>query len=572
MFDVSTARIALLAFVVVLAFAQPAPSSVAGDEATAATSGGDVGPTIGSTVQRHPSSAGATADALRSVRADAVHERGLTGSNVQVGVIGRGFERDSRVLAPHVVARRQAGGGSGSTAHDTAVAEVVSETAPSADLYLAGVGRTPTPAEYAGAVEWLTDRGVDVVVDSGSYFPSVASDGGQITAAAEAAAAEGVVFVTSAGNYADRHWAGTGTTDGWVSFAEDDAANHLADGARIRGRVTARLRWASAADYDLYLYRRLPNAPDRVVAKSATDDGSPGTTVEGIDVAVPQGRYYLAVYAADPVAAPGRVQVFAAHHELEHATAHGSMVAPATSEQVVAVGAAANGERTAYSSLSENGTVDLLAPADAGTRTADLDGTSAAAPYVAGTAALMASGGHDPSPERVEAILERTADGDGGSIDALAAVEATRDPADPAGAAGIGDPETDAGVDDQAAATTDRAASATAPAEWSARNRSDDGAGNTTRDDGGVRPVGSGTDDESESANGDADERSDAGRSGSDTDRSEAGGREGAGNDASGNEADGDDKARDDRTGTSDGDDRRRAGAGTDSGGQASVG
>ncbi|MFD1633691.1 S8 family serine peptidase [Haloplanus ruber] len=570
MFDASTARIALLAFVVVLAFAQPVPSSVAGDEATAATSDGDVGPTIGSAVQRHPSSAGATADALRSVRADAVHERGLTGSNVQVGVIGRGFETGSRVLAPHVVARRQVGGGPGSTAHDTAVAEVVSETAPSADLYLAGVGRTPTPAEYAAAVEWLTDQGVDVVVDSGSYFPSVAGDGGQITAAAEAAAAEGVVFVTSAGNYADRHWAGTGTADGWVSFAEDDAANHLADGARVRGRVTARLRWASAADYDLYLYRRLPNAPDRVVAKSAADDASPGMTVEGIDVAVPQGRYYLAVYAADPVAAPGRVQVFAAHHELEHATAHGSMVAPATSEQVVAVGAAANGERTAYSSLSENGTVDLLAPADAGTQTADLDGTSAAAPYVAGTAALMASGGNDPSPERVEAILERTADGDGGSIDALAAVEATRSPDDPAGTAGIGDPETDAGVDDSATATTDRAAGATASTEWPARNRSDDGTSNTTRDDGGVRPVGSEADDE-ENANGSADERSDAGQSGSDTNGSEAGGREEAGNDTDRSEAGRDDQARDDRTGTTDDGDRRRAGAGDD-GGQASVG
>ncbi|QGX96250.1 subtilase protease [Haloplanus rallus] len=554
MFDASSARVVLLAVVVVLAFAQPVPSSTADDRSTgAATAGGDVGPTIGSTVQRHPSSAGATADALRSVRADAVHDRGLTGSNVEVGVIGRGFDADDRVMAPHVVEHRRIGGDPGSTAHDTAVAEVVSETAPSADLYLAGVGRTPTPEEYATAVEWLTDQGVDVVVDSGSYFPSVAGDGSRITAAAEAAAAEGVVFVTSAGNYADRHWAGTGTADGWVSFAEGDAANHLADGERVRGRVTARLRWQSAADYDLYLYRRLPNAPDRVVAKSTADETGPGVSVEGIDVAVPQGRYYLAVYADDPVATPGRVQVFAANHGLEHATAHGSMVAPATSDRVVAVGAAANGERAAYSSLSENGTVDLLAPANAGTRATELAGTSAAAPYVAGTAALMASGDRDPSPERVETILERTADGDDGPIDALAAVEATRGADRPA--AGADGPATDAGVDASTAATADRAAS-TAAAERPARNRSDDGTRNATRDDGrddeSVRPDGSNT------ADGEGTD-ADGGRSGSEDERS-------------GRSDDGGDEARDDRAANGD---RRRGGDGRDtddSGGrQASV-
>jgi len=419
-------RVVFLTFVVVLAVVQPALADAGPTEATHPV--GDVGPTVGAAVERHPSSAGATADALRAVRADAVHERGLTGAGVSVGVIGQGFGA-SGAIDSHVATRRQVGEAPESTAHDTAVAEVVSETAPDANLYLAGVGRTPTPAEYAAAVEWLTARGVDVIVDSGSYFPSVAADERRITAAAERAADEGVVFVTSAGNYADRHWTGPGTTDGWVTFAGGDAANALADGDTLRGRVTVRLRWRSATDYDLYLYRRLPNGADRVVAKSVADEAGPGRTVEGIDVAVPRGQYYVAVYAdgaaTTSAATSGRVQVFAARHELEHATARGSMVAPATSERVVAVGAAANGEQLAYSSLSAAGTVDLTAPAGART-SADptFAGTSAAAPYVAGTAALVKAAGRDPSPERVEAILERTADGEGETVDALAAVEA----------------------------------------------------------------------------------------------------------------------------------------------------
>jgi hypothetical protein len=415
-------RVALLTVVVVLAAVQP---TLAG---TAPTDGsrnvGDVGATVGAAIERHPSGAGATADALRSVRADTVHERGHTGTGVSVGVIGQGFETEG-ALDPHTAGRRRVGEGPRSTAHDTAVAEVVSETAPDADLYLAGVGRTPTPAEYAAAVEWLTARGVDIIVDSGSYFPSVAADERRITAAAERASDRGVVFVTSAGNYANRHWAGPGTAEGWVAFDDGDAANALADGQRLRGRVTVRLRWRSAADYDLYLYRRLPNGADRVVAKSVADEASPEPSIEGIDVAVPAGRYYVAVYADEGVADPDRVQVFAARHELEHTTARGSMLAPATSDRVVAVGAAANGERLGYSSLSSTGGVDLTAPADARTHAdPNLRGTSAAAPYVAGTAALVTAASGDPSPARVESILERTAAGEGETVDALAAVEA----------------------------------------------------------------------------------------------------------------------------------------------------
>jgi len=421
-------RVVCLTLLVVLAVVQPTLAGAAPEPAAETAGMGDVGTTVGSAIERHPSSAGATADALRAVRADAVHERGHTGAGVSVGVVGQGFDT-SGALEPHVAGWQQVGDAPRSTTHDTAVAEVVSETAPDANLYLAGVGRTPTPAEYAAAVEWLTARGVDVIVDSGSYFPSVAADERRLTAAAERASAQGAVFVTSAGNYATRHWAGEGTADGWVAFAEGDAANALADGDPLRGRVTVRLRWRAAVDYDLYLYRRLPNGADRVVAKSTSDETGPGLTVEGVDVAVPRGRYYVAVYAdtgvGDGSATPGRVQVFAARHELEHTTTHGSMVAPATSDRVVAVGAVADGERLAFSSLSDAGAVDLTAPATARTR-ADphFAGTSAAAPYVAGTAALVEAAGHDPPPARVETILERTADGGGDTVDALAAVEA----------------------------------------------------------------------------------------------------------------------------------------------------
>ncbi|MFD1596731.1 hypothetical protein ACFR97_14440, partial [Haloplanus litoreus] len=76
MFDAPRARVALLTLVVVLAVVQPAPAGARADASPAADAGGDVGTTIGSAVERHPAGAGATAEALRTVRADAVHDRG----------------------------------------------------------------------------------------------------------------------------------------------------------------------------------------------------------------------------------------------------------------------------------------------------------------------------------------------------------------------------------------------------------------------------------------------------------------------------------------------------------------
>ncbi|MFB6124290.1 MAG: S8 family serine peptidase, partial [Haloferacaceae archaeon] len=375
-------------------------------------------------VDRDPAT-GNAGSGVRAIRADHVRARGTTGSGVRVGIVGSGFDASSRAVGPHVAARRRFSDdafGPRVTAHDTAVAEVVSETATSSDLYLASVGRTPTAADYAEAIAWLVERDVSVIVDSGSYFPTVEGESARITNAAERAVDSGVVFVTSAGNYANRHWSGRGVTDGWVVFDDGVEANALANGSPTRGRVSLRLRWSSGADYDLYLYRRTPFGGDRVVAESATRESDPGRTIEAIDVAVPRGRYYVAVHAHRGVDSPGSVQLFAAYHALEHATARGSMVAPATSDHVITVGASGDGGQQGYTSRNAAGRVDVNAPGWAQTAAVPgLTGTSAAAPYVAGTAALMQSRNRNLSPAEIETVLERTA---GTDVDALAAVDA----------------------------------------------------------------------------------------------------------------------------------------------------
>lgn len=395
---------------------------------------------------------------LASIDADEVHHRGITGEGVRVGVIGSGFDRSHDAIAGNVAARRAIGAASadGDGRHGTAVAEIVARTAPDSALYLADVGKGPTAGQYADAIDWLVENDVDVVVDAGSYFPVANGRTSRITAAAERASERGVVFVTSAGNYANRHWTGESDGDGWVAFPGGSQGNGLADGNVTSGRVTLRLTWDGDADYDIYLYR-LSNGEKRVVAKSVRRQAENGSLPpsESLDVAVPKGRYYVSAYAHEDDGNETRVRLFSARQTLQYATEEGSVVAPATSEHVISVGAYDSGTGTLqpYSSRGDDpGDVDIEAPD--GYKTAvlgDFQGTSAAAPYVAGTAALMESSGRDLSPTETERILERTAvvDGEIRRLDTVAAVRAA---SETSLTADVGDPASEGSGDDDSTA------------------------------------------------------------------------------------------------------------------------
>jgi len=360
----------------------------------------------GSSVQPATDGARIERRSTRSVGADS--DGG--GDEVRVGVIGSAFgdaaDIDGRVVARERVTASRFGlavGKRGAGGHDAAVASVVAQRAPASSLYLASVGHEPTPAEYARAVDWLVEHDVDVIVDSGSYYPRTADGMDRIAAAAERAADEGTVFVTSGGNTAKRHWRGAATDPGWLAFGDDGTqGNRLGDG-RISGAVTLRLYWTGSGDYDLYLYRDVTDGPDEVVAKSTRESGS----AEAIDAVLPRGSYYVAVDVRD--AGAGHVDLFAARHRLAYAAGGGGAVAPATAEGVISVGAVGpDGRLAAYSSPSTDvraaGTVALP---DGRT----LEGTSAAAPAVAGVVAEMsvAAGEGGLTPAEAERLLRRTA-------------------------------------------------------------------------------------------------------------------------------------------------------------------
>ncbi|WP_254823667.1 S8 family peptidase [Haloglomus halophilum] len=357
---------------------------------------------------------GRVAAGVDRIGATDLHERGLTGENVTVGIIDGGFRVSDPELAGHVGAYRSFGP-PGDADHGTAVASVVADTAPDADLHVAAVGDATSAAEYREAVAWLRDSGADVIVDSGSYFGNAGADTDALSAVARNAS-EDAVFVTSAGNYARRHWAGTHEPDDrrWVTFRPGAEGNALADGEVFAGRVRASLEWsptganATADAYELYLFRRGVGG-QRLVASS----GGGGNGTAYLDATVPRGHYYLAI-EAENVSRAHELELFATR-DLTYRTAAGSLATPATAPGVLGVGAY-DYEAEQVADFSSRGPVGnrtgvgLVAPDTVAAPGTDASaGTSFAAPYVAGTAALIAQANPNATAADIRAALTDSA-------------------------------------------------------------------------------------------------------------------------------------------------------------------
>jgi hypothetical protein len=389
---------------------------------------------------------GNVAAGVSAVGADELQLDGLTGRNVTVGVIDAGFRVSDPELAGHVGAYRSFDAEGSDWVHGTAVASVVADTAPGASLHLAAVGESTTPAEYREAVAWLRDSGADVVVDAGSYFGQPGDGSGEIATVASAAARD-LVFVAAAGNYAQRHWRGTydpsrGT--GRVEFTPGRTENYLEGGAPFGGSVSATLRWddwnatgGNRSDYDLVLLRRQPGA-DPVVATGSRVGDAP---VEHLAARVPRGRYYLSIRAPEGVNGTDtdKLDLFASRG-LTHRSSGASLTAPGTAPRVLTVGAlAGNDTVAAFSSRgpvagTDRRGVDLVAPDDVALPgTSPGAGSSYAAPYVAGTAALLVDAHPSFAAGEVRTVLRNSATDVGpagpdpgsgyGRLDAAAAAE-----------------------------------------------------------------------------------------------------------------------------------------------------
>lgn len=165
----------------------------------------------------------ARSQAIDAMRTPEFAAWGYRGKDVRVGVIDVGFagyeQRLGTELPSSVVTRSFFNGANGTgdltgrgEPHGVACAEVLHDVAPEASLYLSNVSSV---GDFQKAVEWMIQEGVEVISHSLAWFYGGGDGSGPVGDIVGLAEREGVLFVTSAGNFAQSHWSG--------EFADADA-------------------------------------------------------------------------------------------------------------------------------------------------------------------------------------------------------------------------------------------------------------------------------------------------------------------------------------------------------------
>jgi hypothetical protein len=186
---------------------------------------------------------------------------GIDGTGVKVGVISDGVKDMLSVgneLPTITVHPYHAGTGN----EGTAMLEIVHDLAPGAQLYFSAPSSS---LDMVSSIDYLAAQGCNIIVDDLSFFNESYFSDSTVAVAAANAVAQGVTYISAAGNYSDHAHYQAQYLQSQSAFAggalhkfgnsADDVEFNIAPGANFR----AFLEWSdqpglSGNNYDLYLF------------------------------------------------------------------------------------------------------------------------------------------------------------------------------------------------------------------------------------------------------------------------------------------------------------------------------
>ncbi len=347
-----------------------------------------------------------TSEGVKVIGADKWQTAGYTGKGMKIGILDQGFDgyRDllGRELPANVKAQSFVPGieiDQTGVSHGAAVAEVIHDVAPDAELYLAYYDGGDV--SMGNAVEWLLQQGVQIISHSAGGLAAPMDGTGRDDELVKLAADNGVLWINSAGNNGTQHYGAAYTDtnhDGVHEFAPDKTL--LAFRADPSGNSQIVLTWndwqpGGTQDLDLFVF----DQDGKLIASSRNSREGDRPPVEQIVYKFDDARTYYVTINGVNVTQPITLSLFV--HQtplLELADPIGSLATPGDAREALTVGAV-NWRDNQLEPFSSRGPTadgrlkpDLVGPdgvSNAVYATQGFYGTSAATPHIAGAAALV---------------------------------------------------------------------------------------------------------------------------------------------------------------------------------------
>ncbi len=347
-----------------------------------------------------------TSEGVKFIRADVWHTAGYTGQGVKIGVLDQGFDgyRDllGRELPLTVTVKSFVPGidlDQTGINHGAAVAEIIHDVAPDAELYLAYYDGGDV--SMGNAVDWLESQGVQIISHSAGGMAAPMDGTGRDAEIVDRVASAGILWINSVGNSANEHYRGAFTD------TDNDGVQEFAPGKTLLGfqstsGATTQIvldwnDWTLTGTQALNLF--LLNDQGSVLASSRNtrDGGHP--PVQQIIFKFDDSRTYFVTIQAVNVTQPAQLDLYVHPTlNLELSDPTGSLVTPGDAIGALSIGAV-NWRNSVLEPFSSRGPTNdgrikpnLVGP-DGVSNAVDAPdrffGTSAAAPHIAGAAALI---------------------------------------------------------------------------------------------------------------------------------------------------------------------------------------